>query len=330
MTGAEDYSVAIRPVSGDSAFILPHDLSEMMLVLAGPILYGIWRAIREIQVAENPRRCRDLQLLLVWAIVAAACWQTARSHHLTASTGQEMWQGFLLVPLLILGAGGILRILEGRAPGWVVALIGLTTAVNLIWHAPSHLARTGLITMLIMFALIGILSVIASFGGDARDAASHPRRESRLLSATFVLLLVAGHCLAGFRAVPRSGPAERDLKLFHRAMSKIEHPVTHFTIVSPDANQAAPLQLEYLARTTWPAARGQVYTSWDDVPNWADVGTDKKAEPISRQTPAHVYFLWQTPQIPFAAAGGRAEIMRFQEYYRQKQVSVLVRPAAAQ
>jgi hypothetical protein len=180
-----------------------------------------------------------------------------------------------------------------------------------------------------MMVLIGVLALIASFSTDFRSVSPYERRESRVLIAVFVVMLVIGHCLSGLKAVPRAGQSDRELALLYQSLSKIDQPVTHFTIVSPDPQQAAPIQLEYLARATWPAARGNVFTSWNDVPNWTDVGGGKPDIPVSKQTPAHVYFLWQTPQIPFAAAGGHLEIMRFQEYYRQQQISVLVRPAAA-
>ncbi|QDT51036.1 hypothetical protein Pan258_51190 [Symmachiella dynata] len=327
ITGDAGYTTALKSVAKNSAFILPRDASELMLVLAGPILYGLWMAVREIQIGEKPKRCRDLQLLIVWTLVAAICWQLARTNQFTAASGEMMWQGFLLVPLLTLGAGGILRILDGRASTWSVALVGLITAANLVWHAPAHLAKTGLITMFIMIVLIGVLALIASFRTEIRSASPYERRESRLLISAFVVMLVIGHCLSGFTAVPRAGAADDELRRLSHALSKLEQPVTQFTIVSADPSDAAPIQLEYLARATWPTAQGNVFTNWNDVPNWTDVGVAKKDIPITKQTPAHVYFLWQTPLIPFAAAGAHSDIMRFQEYYQQRQISVLVRPA---
>lgn len=327
ITGDAGYTMVLKPVAAPSLFIFPRDISELMLVLAGPILYGIWKAIGEIRVGENPKRCGDLQLLIVWTIVAGGCWQMARTNQLTAAAGEEMWQGFLLVPLLTLGAGGILRILDGRASTQSVAFVGLITAANLIWHAPAHLAKTGLITMLIMIVLIGALALIASFRNGFRSVSPYERRESRLLISVFVVVLVIGHCLSGLTAAPRAGNPDHELALLYQAMSKIEQPVTQFTIISADPGHAAPIQLEYLVRATWPSAQGNVFTSWNDVPNWTEVAAEKNDIPITKQTQAHAYFLWQTPLIPFAAAGAHSDIMRFQEYYQQRQISVLVRPA---
>jgi hypothetical protein len=239
-----------------------------------------------------------------------------------------MWQGFLLVPLLILASWGLLQIVDGRAGSRAVALIGLMTAANLIWNAPPNLAGTALLKMFILMILVGALSVVASLSPGFRLRRPEEGRQSRLLETILVLMMLAGHCVWGLASVARATELDGELASLSRVLSQINQQVVGFTIISPETKRATPPQLEYLAKTIWPTVTGQTAKSWEAAQNWK-VGVLAEGIPVTvdSSTEVNVFLLWDASLVPFPAADGRRVITRFNEYYRHRQVSVLVLPA---
>ncbi len=316
------------PTDADaSSMIFPHDIGELLLILAGPTLYGLWRAVREMFTGDDPFRCRVLQLLVVWTIVAGICWQLARTFQTSATVGEPMWRGFLLIPLLLMAAWGMLQIADGRAGRRAVAVIGLVTAANLIWNAPPNLAGSALLKMFILMILVGALSVVASLSPGFRHIRPGEGRRPRVLETVLVLLMLAGYCVWGLATIPRAGERDQELAAVSDALRQIDQQVVDFTVISPVAHISTPPQIEYLAKSIWPTAPGRVVRSWEEAENWrVEAGIEAMTSP-QEASHAHVFILWQASLVPYPSADGRVAIARFQEYYRHRQISVLVLPA---
>lgn len=323
-------SVVQAPIS-ESSLTMSRGMGELLLVLAGPALYGFLQAIRQIRHPENSSAKHVSLLLILWAITAGVMWQLTRTYEMSATVGEEIYRGYLLLPLSILAAWGVLQIADGRASIVAVAIIALVTAANLIWNAQLDLGGTGFPKLFVLLVIIGGLAVMASLGTGPRTVSPRDRRGTRLLVRILFIVLAAGHCIWNVSTIHMTGDDDRELEAIRQVLSGIDRDVQDFTIISSD-EKTVPPQLEFLARSLWPRAFGETVQSWATAAGARDLNSTPTDDPptdpsTSEQQPAHVFLMWHASQSAYPVARRNLEIVRFDEYFRHRKLAILVLPA---
>lgn len=302
-------------------------MGELLMVLAGPAVYGVCRAVRDIRHSEQKAIRRVLRFLISWFITAILMWQLSSDHVLAGSWQERAWQGFLLIPLSILSAWGLLQLADGRAGLGAAAITGLISAANLFFHAPT-LSTGAKLLLFLLLTLIGGLGVMAMMNRGSTVGTS--RREPRLLVTLLLITIAVGHGVWSFSRISRSEEARgelSELKSIKRAFAQIDAEVASYTIISPHAGAVVPPQLQFLAKCAWPHALSRTVDPGEAIGKTTEESS-RAANPktATKDSPVHVWLLWRASQTAFPAAIQDANVVRFDEYFRHQQLAILVQP----
>lgn len=230
-------------------------------LLIGAAFFGAWRAWKELSETEDTWRRRWLQLILVWAVGAGLVWLVFLYREMVAAVVIEVWEGFLLLPLIVLAAYAIDEIIRRRASVAEAAGIflfslavvvfrsmtwwdGGTGAESVIWPVLSAIPLLGLVTWLMASA--------------CRDSEQRSRTVLRIL----IGLILVGNLANETRGVGGQRWRDPEMETLREELTGIEGVVQCTFLVE----RAPPPRLIYTIRSLWPTAKIQVITDLELAP----------------------------------------------------------------
>ena len=247
-----------------SAAILP--------LLSGFIILGTYRMLRIVFRNQEPLRRRSQHFLLIWTAVALCLWMLSLVSTDVVLFQRSLWTAFLLIPLCILAAGGLLEIGERRAGfGTTLAAYGLGVIIA-IWRYRSAWLDASKLSH--QFALVAALTVVlaASLWLTLRFIHGNESRQRWLVQGGIWGLLIA-HCLWGTTLLAVDATAstlerEQPLLQFWSDLRtwRIDQPQT-----TPEGElilmttQVPSSRLCYLVQSVWPRRTLKLAKGWASV-----------------------------------------------------------------
>ncbi len=218
---------------------------------------GLVELIRRVVHPPSELVRRRCQLIGLW-------WLTALSLRIAfeilgprESIQREAWDGFLLIPMLLIAGWGLGAVVRRETAPFVEALMIIFTVGFVVWRVTHH-SILSIISGLAIFVALSVLPAIAArFRGRSQTWNEHLWR--RLLQTAVVLMLV-GHVAMGVGEQPRPTSDSTSLSLLQERLKSLPL-ADQITLVSANGIAPAPLRLMLLSR--WPTAKLIVAETWD-------------------------------------------------------------------
>lgn len=170
--------------------------AALLPLLSGFVLLGTYRMFRIVFRNEEPLQRRGQHFLLIWTATAFIMWCLSVANIELTMFQRALWTAFLLVPLTILAAGGLLEIGERRA-GFGSTLAAYSFGVMIaVWRYRGAWLDASKLSH--QFALIAGLAVLfgVSLWLTLRFIHGYESRQRWLVQAGIWGLLIA-HCAWG-------------------------------------------------------------------------------------------------------------------------------------
>ena len=251
---------------------LESSTAAILPLLSGFVLLGMYRMQRIVFRNAEPLRRRSQHFLLIWTAVAVSLWLLSIISSEVALFQRTLWTAFLLIPLSILAAGGLLEIGERRAGfGATLAAYALGVIVAVwryrgAWLDVSKLSH--------QFALVGALMIVfgSSLWLTMRFIHGHESRQRWLVQGGIWSLLIA-HCVWGTTCLavgPLAAKNSRELPLLQfwtdlrtwRVDQPQQAPGGELILMTP---QIPSSRLHYLVQSVWPRRMLKLATGWETV-----------------------------------------------------------------
>ena len=258
------------PLSNDFAMILR--LRTVLSPLIWLALLGLATLLREGAVPGERSARRDRRLIIAWAFTAGATWLLWGFHGRMPALAWPIWNGFLIPPLIILAAVGLLQIVDRRI-AYPVALAALILAnadladllgrrLGLsVWAAPGLPRWFGWAA-----PAVGLTLFLALWQGLLVRCACDPQTRRRRLLSFLCGALLVGFGVLGVASVNRATDEDRELAHLAASLGKIED-VDRCTLVAVDlpsaGPRATPPQLKYVLNSLFPHAVLNQTGSWE-------------------------------------------------------------------
>lgn len=248
-----------------SAAILP--------LLSGFILLGGYRMLRIVFRNEEPARRRGQHFLLVWTTISLGMWMLSVVRLDAALFQRSLWTAFILIPMSILAAGGLLEIGERRAGfGATLSAYGLGV-IMAVWRYRGSWLDVSKISH--QFALITLLVIVfaVSLWLTMRFIHGHESRQRWLVQAGIWGLLIA-HCVWGatFLSIgPLASTSVEEQPLLQfwsdlrtwRAEQPAQSPSGGELILMTATVPSS--RLHYLVQSVWPRRTLKFASGWESV-----------------------------------------------------------------
>ncbi|MCH8829507.1 MAG: glycosyltransferase family 39 protein, partial [Planctomycetes bacterium] len=166
--------------SAASSPVLPQPLGMRLLWLLGgyavPALFGVGRAVYLLFQKGDPWQRQRLLFLVWWSLLGAGCWLLNPPSSAGGFDRVTVWDGLLLVPLLILAAFTFEEILQRRVPLAVTVVLACAAIamfatmkfpVDASGFADKR-ASTAWIVPLIISVLFGVTVYFSARGHESR------------------------------------------------------------------------------------------------------------------------------------------------------------------
>lgn len=230
-------------------------------IMSGLTLLGIVQGIKELftpaSEGRESRRSESIWLLS-WAGTAGLFWGIAEYSVRECPVAIEIWRLFLIVPLTMLAAWGIVEIADRRVPlkhlfGYAVfSLITCLLQSRTRWGNQAYLFQTATLVM----SLIAISPII---GWKLLKWSKHQDRRERQILSLITLSLVGLTIVDGLTIVNRDAAPMGELQSLSRDLAKIG-PVDRLIFAS---RSAISPELVYIVRSRWPLAPVNHVSDWN-------------------------------------------------------------------
>ena len=247
--------------------------AAMLPLLTGFVFLGGYRMLRIVIRNEEPPLRRGQHFLLVWTAVALGLWMLSVLGLELALFQRSLWTAFLLIPLAMLAAGGLLEIGERHAGfGTTLAAYALGVLVAVWRYRGDWLDPAKLTHQMALIIGLGILFGFCLWL-TRRFIQGHDTRQLWLVRGGIWGLLIA-HCVWGANFLSSGPLAANGLR---------EQPLLQFwgdlrnvrTGQPTGSNQGGELilittlepssRLIYVVQSIWPRRTLKISTSWDSV-----------------------------------------------------------------
>ncbi len=241
-------------------------------LLSGFLILGSYRLVRIVMLNEEPAQRRSQHFLLVFTLFAATMWAMSMSGTDWGLFQRSLWNAFLLVPLAILAAGGLLEIGERQA-GFGVTLsaygFGVLVAVwryRGLWLDPSRFTH-----QLALIVSLGMLFGFC-FWLTLRYIHGYEMRQRWLVQGGIWGLLLA-HCAWGVNFLPArplvsEKSAEEPLLQFWsdlRTWRNNQEPSREGDAVVLLTTHSPSSRLHYVVQSVWPRRTLKLATNWEGL-----------------------------------------------------------------
>lgn len=209
-------------------------------------------------------------LPIVWTLVGGGLWMFLAALNSVTPAAMGLGQLFVVVPLILLAAVGLLAIIDRRVSCVVAIPLALCSVIEILMTAgqsPRADQTVASFTSGVDWAMIapplasGVIAAVL-LGWVVRD--SEPLRRSML--AGLVLMILGGSCVRGAVSLQRATPDDRELAALRAILLKLPD-VRQSTLVSVESSAPesteSPAQLRYLLRSLWPEAVFSQADSWE-------------------------------------------------------------------
>ncbi|MBS0263280.1 MAG: glycosyltransferase family 39 protein [Planctomycetes bacterium] len=256
----------IRSVRGFLSFLAsPAELSRVVFPFLGLTLIGLGTILRDHFAGGEEIGRRHRLILLPWIVVALlGCCFAAGPCQASEST-VLLWETFLVVPLGIAAAVGMIEIAERRVRLEISLAAGLLALASLmtLWHSPAGTAEPVLGHPLVIGIFVMILGV-----GLLRLARTGEHRCRWVLSLMLLTILLLSVFQGG--EIPReTGNSNRDLQQWRLSLANQAEvaELTFFGLPRPGVLEVPtpPARLIYSLVSQWPQARFRFARSWEEA-----------------------------------------------------------------
>jgi len=219
-------------------------------IMSGLVLLGAWHMIREaVGISQAGRESHRTECiwLLAWSSTAILFWGIAEWCVGEIPPYIEIWRLFLIVPVTMIAAWGVVEIADRKIPLVNLLLVAaLSILVSLVQIRDRWGDRESLLqTATLILCVIAISPIIG--WKLLRWSRNRDRRERQLLSLITVLL-IGLTIVDGLSTVPRSTATISSLQSLSKELSGIRT-IDRLVFASPFP--IAP-ELEYAVRGRWP------------------------------------------------------------------------------
>jgi hypothetical protein len=247
--------------------------AALMPLMTGFVALGVHRMWRIVWKNQEPAQRRAQHFLMLWSGVAFALWQLSLFDFGPVFLNPSVWTSFVVLPVSMLAAGGILEIGERQA-GFLSALaacsLGLVVAVwryRGLWvDASQFWGQFALVSgIAIIFGVSAWLTMRFIYGNELRQ-------RTLIRSGIWALLLI--HASFGLNLVRLSHKphvSERqqpllqfwtDLRKWRARHPDMLHDVGELVLMTSDKS----LRLQYVVQSVWPRRDFKRVSSWDAIP----------------------------------------------------------------
>lgn len=246
--------------------------ADLMPLLSGFVLLGLYRLIRIEFFNEEPGQLRSQHFLMVLTMVAGSMWALSFVGLEWQLFHRSIWKAFLLVPLAILTAGGLQEIGERQAGfGMALAAYGLGVLVAVWRYRGLWLDASKFSHQLALIAGLGILFGCC-FWLTRNYIHGNESRQRWLVQGGIWGLLIA-HCVWGINYLS-SGPLmaehaeEQSLLQFWSDLRtwRIEQPPAapndELILLTTEPPSS---RLQYIVHSVWPRRTLRFAASWDGL-----------------------------------------------------------------
>lgn len=246
--------------------------AALLPLLSGFVLLGVYRMVRIVFFNDDPAQRRTQHFLLVLTLVAGSMWGLSVTGIEWSLFQRPLWTAFLLIPLSILAAGGLLEIGERQAGfGLTLGAYGCGVLVAVWRYRGYWLDASKFSHQLALIVSLGILFG-ASLWLTLRFIHGHELRQRWLVRGGIWGLLLA-HCVWGVNFLS-VGPlavdssAEQPLLQFWsdlrawRATQKPSAPGDELVLLTARAPSS---RLQYIVQSVWPRRMLKFAANWDDL-----------------------------------------------------------------
>lgn len=245
--------------------------AALLPLLTGFVFLGLYRMVRIVYFNEDPAQRRTQHFLFVFTIIAGAMWALSVIDVEWTLFQRPLWTAFLLTPLAILAAGGLLEIGERQA-GFGLALAAYACGVLVaVWRYRGYWLDVSKFSH--QLALITALAILfgASLWLTLRFIHGYESRQRWLVRGGIWGLLLA-HCLWGVNFLS-VGPlavdssAEKPLLQFWsdlrtwRATQPPSGPGDELVLLTAREPSS---RLQYIVQSVWPRRTLKFASTWDD------------------------------------------------------------------
>jgi hypothetical protein len=246
--------------------------AALMPLMSGFVALGGYRMWRIVWKNQEPAQRRAQYFLMLWTIVAVVLWQLSMFGFDLTFLRRSTWTGFVVLPISMLAAGGLLEIGERRANfSTALAAYGAGVAVAVwryrgVWLDVSKFWN--------QFALVVGLAALfgACFWLTFRFIYGHELRQRGLVrGGIWGLLLV--HCAWGINLLPLSLEPRvssgqqpllqfwRDLRDWRAKHPDAAHDTGELVLLTSDKSQ----RLQFVVQSVWPRRDFKRVASWDAI-----------------------------------------------------------------
>lgn len=263
-------------------------------LLIGPAVFGAWRARLELSETDDVWRRRWLQLVLVWAVGAGLVWLVALYREMAAEVVLGVWEGFLLLPGIILAAFAVDEIIRRQVPvAQAVGIILFSAAVVVFRSVTWWGGGTG--TESVIWPVLSALPLLTLLTWLISNACRDSESRSRTVLQTFLVLLFVANVANETRNLWAARQHVPELEKLREELASATG-VAQCTVVS---EREPPPRLIFMIRSLWPTAEIEVVTDLETAPTVLSALREQWAE--GRQ----IIVTWGRRAMPLTTARGR-------------------------
>lgn len=246
--------------------------AALLPLLSGFVMLGAYRTVRIVYFNDDPAQRRTQHFLFVFTIIAGAMWALSVMDVEWTLFQRPLWTAFLLTPLSIMAAGGLLEIGERHAGfGLTLAAYGCGVLVAVWRYRGYWMDASKFSHKLALIIALGILCGM-SLWLTLQFIHGHESRQRWLVRGGIWVLLLA-HCVWGVNFLS-VGPlavdssAEKPLLQFWsdlRTWRKTQPAAVSgdelvlLTVREPSS------RLQYIVQSVWPRRTLKFASNWDDL-----------------------------------------------------------------
>jgi len=230
-------------------------------IMSGLVLIGFVQGIRELfgkPQAERENRRSECVWLLSWAGTAGVFWGIAEYAVRDCPAALEIWRLFLIVPITMLAAWGVVEIADRRVPlKHLFAYAVFSVIVSLLqsrnrWGDRAYLFQTATLVM----SLIAISPILV---WKLLRWSKHQDRRERQILCLVTLSLVGLTMVDGLSTVNLNAASSAELRSLSRDLDNIG---SVDRLVFASRSSISP-ELVFIVRSRWPEAAVNHVSDWN-------------------------------------------------------------------